>query len=305
MSQRFYVNWALQPGVVEIAGAEAHHLAAVCRLRPGDAVCLFNGDGKEYPARVAAVARRKVTLEVVAVASPNRELAFPLTVAAPLPKGDRAQFFVEKLTELGATAYVPLRTERSVVHPGESKTEKLQRYVIEASKQCGRNVLMNVAALADWAEFCQRGDLSAQKVLAHRGKEGQTASAPDIFSAPVPAAGLIAAVGPEGGFTMAELDRALAYGWKQIDLGPRILRVETAAVVVAAVAGLLPAIEKLSSTSVQTESSCSYYLMGFVMAGPSRRGTPAPGLRASAANGSAVAARKTAVGVPPSSAPTF
>ena len=65
-------------------------------------------------------------------------------MAAPLPKGDRAQFLIEKLTELGVAAFTPLQTARSVVHPRETKLDKLQRYVIEASKQCGRNMLMGV-----------------------------------------------------------------------------------------------------------------------------------------------------------------
>src|SRR5438477_12936919 len=113
MSERFYINWPLQPGAVTLEGAEAHHLATVCRSRPGDLVCLFNGDGHEYPARVVAVERRRVTLEVLEAASPPRELSFRLEVAVPLPKGDRAQFLVEKLTELGVTTFVPLSTRRS------------------------------------------------------------------------------------------------------------------------------------------------------------------------------------------------
>src|SRR5262245_14164676 len=137
MSERFYVNCPLGPGPVELHGPEAHHLASVCRLRPGDRVCLFNGDGREYPAQVVEAGKRAATLEVSEVRSPERELGRRLVVAAPLPKGDRAQFLVEKLTELGATSLVPLRTRRSVVHPGEAKYEKLERYVIEASKQCG------------------------------------------------------------------------------------------------------------------------------------------------------------------------
>src|SRR5205814_9535817 len=137
-----------------------------CRLRPGDAVCLFNGDGHQYPAEVIDVARRAVTLRVQNAASPQREVGFRLEVAAPLPKGDRAQFLLEKLTELGVTAFTPLQTARSVVHPREAKLDKLQRHVIEASKQCGRNVLMAVGPLTEWAPLVRRGDLPAPRVLA-------------------------------------------------------------------------------------------------------------------------------------------
>jgi 16S rRNA (uracil1498-N3)-methyltransferase len=225
MAERFYVNAPLRPGAVEIGGAEAHHLAAVCRLRPGDRVSLFNGDGRQYPALVAAVGKRRVTLTVVGVEAPARELGFRLEVAAPLPRGDRAQFLVEKLTELGVTGFVPLRTARSVVHPGDARREKLRRYVIEASKQCGRNVLLRVEPPADWEEYCARGDLPSLRLLAHPG--GAAPAAPAGHDC-------VVAVGPEGGFTEDEVGRARAAGWQVIDLGPRTVRIETAALVLAA-----------------------------------------------------------------------
>jgi 16S rRNA (uracil1498-N3)-methyltransferase len=229
MADRFYVNCELRPGPVVLQGPEAHHLATVCRLRPGDAVCLFNGDGRQYPAEVAEVGKRAVTLQVQGVEEPRREHGFRLEVAAPLPKGDRAQFLLEKLTELGATAFVPLQTARSVVHPRESKREKLQRYVIEASKQCGRNVLLDVHPLTAWADFCRRDDLPARRLLAHPGGERGVRGAEP--------ADVVLAVGPEGGFTEEEVGQGRAAGWQVIDLGPRILRVETAAVALAVLAG--------------------------------------------------------------------
>jgi 16S rRNA (uracil1498-N3)-methyltransferase len=225
MAERFYVNSPLSPGPVTLDGAEAHHLATVCRLRPGDRVCLFNGDGHEYPADVLAVARRTVQVEVRGVESPARELPLPLTVAAPLPKGDRGQFLLEKLTELGATSFVPLRTRRSVVHPGEMRLDRLQRYVIEASKQCGRNVLLRLEPVTEWTDYCARGDLPAVRALAHLGGTGQLAPAGQAVAL---------AVGPEGGWTEDEVALAAAAGWQVVDLGPRVLRVETAALVLAA-----------------------------------------------------------------------
>src|SRR5437870_8695195 len=169
MSERFYVNSPLAPGPVVLSGAEAYHLAAVCRARPGDAVCLFNGDGAEYPAVVSAVAKKQVSLEVTAKQSPIRERPFRLEIAASLPKGDRADFLIEKLTELGVTRFVPLRTERSVVHPRTTKLERLKRAVIEASKQCGRNVLMQIEALSDWEEYLQSDTLPVARFVAHPG----------------------------------------------------------------------------------------------------------------------------------------
>ncbi len=233
MAERFYVNCELKPGLVLVHGAEAHHLAVVCRLRRGDAVCLFNGDGHQYPARIESVGRREVELEVLAVESPTRELPFCLEVAAPLPRGDRAAFLLEKLTELGVASFTPLRTARSVVHPRETKLDKLQRHVIEASKQCGRNVLLEVRPMAEWSAFCRAAELPPRRVLAHPGgeRDKRDKTSPDPFSHTV------AAVGPEGGFTDEEVALALAAGWRLLDLGPRILRVETAAIALALLFG--------------------------------------------------------------------
>ncbi len=229
-SERFYTRSLLQIGPVELDGDEAHHLGVVCRLRAGDLVCLFNGDGCQYPARIQAVSKRSVSLEVLSQEAPARELSFALTVAAPVPKGDRAQFLVEKLTELGVTTYVPLATQHSVIQPREAKLEKLQRYVIEASKQCGRNVLMKVESLASWDDFCKRDDLGPVRLVAHPNQE-----LPGTWKQQVSAGSSIAlAVGPEGGFTDAEIDRAGAAGWQAVGLGPRILRVETAALALTA-----------------------------------------------------------------------
>jgi 16S rRNA (uracil1498-N3)-methyltransferase len=225
MSERFYVNCVLRPGPVEVEGPEAHHLATVCRLRRGDAVCLFNGDGQEYHAEVTAVDRKRVVLEVRSAESPPRELPFFLELAVPLPKGDRAQFLVEKLTELGVNRLVPLRTSRSVVVPGEGKREKMERWVIEASKQCGRNRLMEIAPPADWASYAGRADLPKHRWLAHpTGRKLAT----EIGAGPT-----AMAVGPEGGFTDEEIALGVNNCWELIALGPRILRVETAAISLA------------------------------------------------------------------------
>jgi 16S rRNA (uracil1498-N3)-methyltransferase len=225
MADRFYINYPLNSGLITLHRAEAHHLATVCRFRPGDQVYLFNGDGHEYRVRVVSAGRQSVTVEVLAVETPLRESSVRIEVAAPLPKGDRAQFLLEKLTELGVSTFVPLRTERSVVHPRESKLDKLQRYVIEASKQCGRNVLLGVQPLVAWRDYCVRNDLPRLRMVADpSGASGPWRTGSEVAFA----------LGPEGGFTEEELEKARTHGWQILNLGPRILRIETAAVVLAA-----------------------------------------------------------------------
>lgn len=224
MSARFYVNLPLTTGPFTLDGAEAHHLATVCRLRPGAEICLFNGDGREYPARIVQVARREVRLEILGMEQPVRELPFTLEVAAPMPKGDRGQFLVEKLTEIGVTRYVPLACERSNLHPRDCKRERLERIVIEASKQCGRNVLMEIGELEEWGAYCVRGNPGERRIFAHLGQG-------DAFKSGIMPTRL--AVGPEGGFTDDEVALAISNGWQAVSLGPRILRMETAAIVMA------------------------------------------------------------------------
>jgi 16S rRNA (uracil1498-N3)-methyltransferase len=227
VSDRFYFNGPLAPGDVTLEGPEAHHLSSVRRFEAGDAVTLFNGDGHEYPATVVDVGKKRMTLHVTGVEAPDRELGFPVHVAAALPKGDRSDFLIEKLTELGATDCTPLITERTVVKAGQAKADKLRRAVIEASKQCGRNVLMRVHAPARWADWCilQTG----RRFIAHPDGTGD-------WKDDSPGA-VIVAVGPEGGFTEAEVAVAEAAGWERLSLGPRILRVETAALAVAMLFG--------------------------------------------------------------------
>jgi 16S rRNA (uracil1498-N3)-methyltransferase len=225
MADRFYLNSPLAPGEVVLAGPEAHHLATVLRARPGAAVSLFNGDGAEYPAEIIEVHKKQVVMEITGRRTPHRELDFRLEVAAPLPKADRGDFLLEKLTELGVTRFVPLRTRRSIVNPREARLEKLERAVIEASKQCGRNVLMEIGPLTTLADYCRDPELPPARLVAHPG--GVPLSAERRMDE------VAIAVGPEGGFTEDEIDMARSAGWRAVDLGPRTLRLETAAVVLA------------------------------------------------------------------------
>ncbi|MBX9678332.1 MAG: 16S rRNA (uracil(1498)-N(3))-methyltransferase [Gemmataceae bacterium] len=229
MSERFYASSPLALGPYLLDGPEARHLATVSRVRVGDAVCLFNGNGLDYHARVVAVGKREVDLDIVSAEPAQRELPRRVEIAAALPKGDRAQFLIEKLTELGVTCFVPLICCRSVVQPGDGKREKLQRYVIEASKQCGRSVLMEIGEPQSLSEYCRTANAEV-RWFAHPG-----AAKAELDATTKSIAGM---VGPEGGFTDEEAGAALAAGWTGVGLGARILRVETAAMVVATLAAL-------------------------------------------------------------------
>jgi 16S rRNA (uracil1498-N3)-methyltransferase len=232
MSERFFSATPITTDRVKLEGAEAHHLSHVMRAVAGQQVTLFDGREAEFSAVVEKLERSSVELRIIERHEVDRELPFPLVVGVALPKGDRQKWLVEKVTELGVSTLVPLITDRSVAQPTAGALERLERAVIEATKQCGRNRLMQIAEPQAWAEWIadtqpRQQDISRRRLVAHPG--GLATSALDL-AAPRPTQ---MAIGPEGGLTDAEVATAQAAGWQIVDLGPRILRIETAAVALA------------------------------------------------------------------------
>ena len=200
------------------------------RAKPGTQVVLFDGSGAEFVARVERIGRSEVRLAVLSRREVDRELPLELTLGVALPKGDRQRWLVEKAVELGVGRIVPLLTARSVAQPARGTLKRLRRTVIEASKQCGRNRLMEIAEPRAWADYIADAGQSARRLLAQPdGHRAETAPPPAADSA----GAVFLAVGPEGGFTDDEVSLGIAAGWQTIDLGPRILRVETAAILLS------------------------------------------------------------------------
>jgi 16S rRNA (uracil1498-N3)-methyltransferase len=230
MSERFFVAEPITGDSARLTDEEARHLAAVMRAKAGDPVTLFDGSGAEFTAEVTAIRKQAVELAILKRENISRELPFELTLAVALPKGDRQKWLVEKATELGVTRLVPLVTERGVAQPVESALERLRRTVIEASKQCGRNRLMDIASPQQFKLYvCQPANGATRWIGDASGKAIQSVQ-------PLGTISRIIAIGPEGGFTPAEHEAASATGWQAISLGRRILRVETAALGFAVIA---------------------------------------------------------------------
>jgi 16S rRNA (uracil1498-N3)-methyltransferase len=228
MSDRFFVEQPIRGLTVDLAGDEARHLTSVMRASIGNEVTLFDGGGAEFVARIGAITKQSVCLDILERREISRELPFFLSVAVALPKGDRQKWLIEKTTELGVTRLIPLITERGVAQPVESALDRLRRGVIEASKQCGRNRLMEIAEPRRAAELFADTAIAETRLIAHPGGHGLDSTQVSLSPR------LIAAVGPEGGFTDAEVAAATVAGWQSVSLGSRILRVETAAIAIAA-----------------------------------------------------------------------
>lgn len=236
MARRCFSETPIEGSQATLDGSEAHHLLHVLRASPGMEVVLFDGSGDEFLAEVTACKRSTVELTIRERREVDRELPQPLTLGVALPKGDRQRWIVEKSVELGVTRLVPLITERSDKQGGE----KLGRYAVEASKQCGRNRLMEIVEPVRWSDWLTDdsqlvGGVSDAEAAIH--PEGMSprrwVAHPRGLQLTVAALAerrpTMLAIGPEGGLNDGEVEAALAAGWEVVGLGERILRIETAA----------------------------------------------------------------------------
>lgn len=240
MSHRFFLRDIPTEAALKLSGEQAHHAANVMRFKTGDTIEVFDGRGNSCVADILGVGKKQLTAEIRSRSFQPPDLIRPLTLAVALPKGDRQKFLVEKLVELGVRRLLPLKTRRSVSVGNDKVIERLNKQVVEACKQCGRNWLMaiqpevSIDELSHVPQLDSGGEQSALRLLADPGCDmpisGLCGQVTDVE--------VIAAVGPEGGFDSDEVDQLTKAGWQKVGLGPSILRVETAALAIASVLGI-------------------------------------------------------------------
>ena len=218
---------------ITVTGDEHHHIARVLRARPGDAITLFDGAGGEVEARIVRVGWEETELIAAGPAEvPGAsEGTPPLVLLTAVPRGGRMDFLVQKCSELGVSRIVPLVTERSVARPEPGRSGRWEKIPREAARQCGRADVPLVSAPAALATALAAPDLPERRLILSTDGAGQALRM--LLAGPAPTALL---VGPEGGFTAAEVDAARSAGFVPVSLGTRILRVETAAIVAVALA---------------------------------------------------------------------
>ena len=226
---RLFTDQSLTAGDrVVLKGNVAQHLGRVLRARAGDHIALFNGDGQEFAAQVVSVSKREVSVDIGEAHSPNTESQVRTVLGLCLSKGDRFEWGIQKATELGVGAIIPLQSERVDFAIPTDRIEKRvahwQQIAVSACEQCGRVKVPSITPpqpLVSWVE-----NVSAEQkwVLHCADVTGASASAVSQ-GAPRDAALLI---GPEGGLTDQEFAAASAEGFELLQLGPRVLRTETA-----------------------------------------------------------------------------
>jgi 16S rRNA (uracil1498-N3)-methyltransferase len=214
---------------VTICGEDAYHIARALRMAVGDLITVADMQGREHSCRLLKIRDEACECEILSTTEGKTESPVNITLFMGYPKGDKLEVVIQKAVELGVSRIVPFESSRCIKRPKQDKAEKqgarLSRIAEEAAKQCGRSRLaevmppvslqsaLDMAKESELALFCYEGDgtESLKKILGEKSAKS-----------------ISVIVGCEGGFSSGEADMAKAAGLTPVNLGPRILRCETA-----------------------------------------------------------------------------
>ncbi len=231
---RLFLERDLDDAALALDERESHYLGHVLRLKRGDELVAFNGRGTERHARIEILQRRGGRLELLGEVPAQPDSALDITLVQALAKSDAMDLIVQKATELGVRTLVPVQTEFSVVRldveRSERRVEHWLRIARSACEQCGRHRPPVVATPEPLATALHRLPAMDLRVAL------EPSCASRIERGGPPPTSVVFAVGPEGGFAAADLQRLDEAGFRRVGLGPRVLRTETAAIAMCALA---------------------------------------------------------------------
>ena len=223
---RIYQPGSLQPGAeTELSDDAANHVGRVLRMQSGAELSLFNGDGFNYAAQIIETGKKNVRVKVVAANANPVESPLRIHLGQGISRGDRMDFAIQKAVELGVTEITPLFTERCGVKLDaerlQKRTEQWQKIAISACEQSGRSIVPTVHPALNLDKWL------AQQT--HELKRTLDPWAKDTIKTLTPVSALRLVIGPEGGFSDREVELTTQAGFVAVQLGPRVLRTETAA----------------------------------------------------------------------------
>lgn len=225
---RLFIDAPLQSGAqLQLPAEAAHYVSKVLRLKPGRPLLVFNGTGGEFQASLVTAERRTATVAIEEFVEVNRESPLHMELAIGISRGERMDWVVQKATELGVTAITPIITERTEVKlDSDRQASRLQRWqqvAISACEQSQRTRVPTISPPKRLEEFLERCD-AQHKLVLHPSADASTLGSRE------PAKEVCVLVGPEGGFSEAEIRSSVSAGFRPWQIGPRILRTETAPV---------------------------------------------------------------------------
>jgi 16S rRNA (uracil1498-N3)-methyltransferase len=240
MSVRLFVEPdRLVEGDVRIDGPDHHYLFRVMRLTVGATVVLFDGAGRRGNAEVMAIDGENARLRVERIDPVEASSACSISVGLALIKGDRMEWCIQKLVELGAARIVPIQASRAVVKlsgdRAESRRQRWTSVARDAARQCRRTTVPEIAPVCSLPQALEQlGDADLKALLWAKERTRSLREAAAMGAA----ASAAVLVGPEGGWTSDEVDEAVAAGFEPVGIGPRVLRAETAAIAAVTALGL-------------------------------------------------------------------
>lgn len=222
---------------ITITGDQAKHLSVVLRVKPGDPVTIFDGQGYKYDCKVLKCKKKEVIAELISKTAYSVESPVSVTLVQGIAKGEKMDLIIQKSTELGVSRIVPVITERTQVRQTE-KTERWKKIALSASQQSGRDKIPEIDEPANFEEFLYQQTRSPHPDLIHEKPESQLGiifsehkqerNLKKVLASFNNAKQLTLLIGPEGGFSKDEISIAVDKGFIEASLGPRILRTETA-----------------------------------------------------------------------------
>lgn len=218
---------------VQLGSQASIHISKVLRMKTGQQILLFNGDGSEYIAEIINPDRRRTRVKILKKSPVNRESSLSVHLGQAISKGEKMDFTIQKAVELGVNSITPLITNRSNVQLKADRMEKRlhhwQGVITSACEQCGRNQIPTLHAPIELDDWLLQTPADALKLTLHPDARQ---SLRDIHHQDE---AVYLLIGPEGGLDREELTLSGKNGFKQISLGPRVLRTESAALTIVSI----------------------------------------------------------------------
>ncbi len=232
---------------ISLTGEDVNHIKNVLRMRQGEEIIICDGEGKDYHCRISSLESDRIDAEILEQHASESEMPVRIYLFQGLPKKDKMEMIIQKNVELGVFEIVPVMTRRVIVKLDDEKKEakKLERWQAiseSAAKQSGRGIIPKIDRVMSFKEALEWAGHMDMSIIpyenADSSPEGMAASLQLISSLKGKDSAAVF-IGPEGGFEPEEVELAMQYGVKPVSLGKRILRTETAGIMLMSVAGFI------------------------------------------------------------------
>ena len=227
---------------IRITGSDVNHIRSVLRMKPGEEILISSRAGGDYHCAVEEIGQDEVRTSIMWKEALGRELSCPIVLFQGLPKGDKMEMVIQKNVELGVHAIVPVSMKRCVVKLDEKKAQakqkRWQQISESAAKQAKRGIVPEILPVMSFTRALDYAKDFEQKLLRYECAVG-IAGTRRILSGIQPGQKVAVFIGPEGGFDEKEVEEAKKAGFQVLTLGRRILRTETAGMMLLSVLGYL------------------------------------------------------------------